>query len=179
MSSQTGSTRTTIIALIVLAAAAGLVWFYTSSDDTGDKSATLEFWHIMNYSPVQEVIDDAVARFEADNPEVRVIQNRIKNDSFKTKLEMALGASEPPDIFHTWGGGKLKDQSDNGHVLALEDLFSDAAFSSRFAPAALDFAIRETATANARARSTRCRRSLVLQQEADGRGGPAAAHDLR
>jgi raffinose/stachyose/melibiose transport system substrate-binding protein len=46
----------------------------------------------------------------------------IQNDPFKTKLKVAMGAGSPPDIFHNWGGGSLKEYIDSGMVATIDQV---------------------------------------------------------
>ncbi len=100
----------------------------------------LTFWHIQNYSPTKEVIEDAVKRFHRDHPRVKIKVAAYENNTFKTVLNNALRAGKAPDIFHTWGGGVLKERYDAGLVRDLSTLYADARFKARFVPAALPFA---------------------------------------
>ena len=109
-------------------------------DEINNASRELAFWHIQNYSPTKEVIDAAVARFEAKHPNVRVIQNRIANDQFKRTLDTAFGANDAPDIFHTWGGGVLESYVDEGLVLCLDSIMKTGGLKQRLLPSVLPFA---------------------------------------
>lgn len=127
--------------LLLVIVAAVVVGAIIASRYAVKKEATkLTFWHIMNYSPPKDVIAAAVKRFEADHPKVIVEVNEIKNDAFKTKIELAFKSDSAPDIFHTWGGGVLKQRLDEGLVLPLDDLFADTEFKNRFPSASLSFA---------------------------------------
>ncbi|MDQ0253164.1 raffinose/stachyose/melibiose transport system substrate-binding protein [Evansella vedderi] len=78
----------------------------------------IEFWHI-HPGAREEVFLEAVARFEENNPGVKVNVQRIANDNFKQRLIVSMSGGNPPDIFHNWGGGWLKQFVDSGQVLDL------------------------------------------------------------
>ncbi len=88
-----------------------------STKDAGAKQK-LVLWHIET-GKREDVIKHAVARFQEKHPnvEVEVVQN--ENDPYKTKLTVAMGGGNPPDIFHSWGGGWLKQFIDSGQVLDI------------------------------------------------------------
>jgi raffinose/stachyose/melibiose transport system substrate-binding protein len=137
-----------VVLLLFIAAVAGTVYVVSrdpaptgTSGTPEPKPVVLKFWHIQNYSPTQEAIDSAVKRFEADHPGVTVEQNRMKNDAYKLSIELAFASGEAPDIFHTWGGGVLRDQMKAGLVEPLDDLFAQEGFRDRFLPGALPFCL--------------------------------------
>ena len=48
------------------------------------------------------------------NPGDTITVNYIENQSYKQKIQLAMGAGNPPTIFWTWGGGPLKQFIDAG-----------------------------------------------------------------
>ena len=99
---------------------------------------TLTFWHILNYEGPREVVADAVARFEAAHPGVHVEVQIIANDPYKEKLDTEMLSGTPPDVFFTWGGGKLATFARAGKVLDLTDALAQGGWRERFLPAPLD-----------------------------------------
>jgi raffinose/stachyose/melibiose transport system substrate-binding protein len=55
-------------------------------------------------------------QFEATHPGIKFEITPLENEAFKTKLTTVVQAGDPPDIFHTWGGGVLAQQADAGMV---------------------------------------------------------------
>jgi raffinose/stachyose/melibiose transport system substrate-binding protein len=93
----------------------------TSTDDAGgDKSTseTVSIWYLADAVGVEEAIE----RFSAENPDVEVDAQPYANDQYKTKLKVALGTPNGPDVFHTWGGGEFKTYVDAGQVADLGEL---------------------------------------------------------
>lgn len=86
----------------------------SSTENTGDQKE-LTVWHIE--TAVAEVaLEEAIQRFEDKHPDVKVNLVRQENDPYKTKLAVAMGGGNPPDVFHSWGGGWLKEFVDAGQV---------------------------------------------------------------
>ena len=104
-----------------------------------NEKAGLSLWHIMHYSGPKEVLQDAVDRFEEENPGMPVEVSPIQNDAFKTKLHIEMASGSPPDIFHTWGGGKLAYYAKAGMLLDLTGYLEQDGWGDRFSPRALDF----------------------------------------
>ena len=107
--------------------------------DQEEAKTTLTFWHIMNYEGPREVIEAAVKRFEAANPNVKVNIETFANDPYKDKLNIELASGTPPDVFHTWGGGGLRTLVDAGRVLDLTEAIERDGWRERFLPASLSF----------------------------------------
>ena len=95
-----------LLFLVILSACQGPGGEVTNSD-TDDKKA-LTLWHIST-GGAKDTIENAVARFEENNPNVKVEVVQQENDPYKTKLSVAMGGGTPPDVFHSWGGGWLQN----------------------------------------------------------------------
>jgi hypothetical protein len=64
--------------------------------EVGEPARKLTLWHILNYSGPREVIEAAVARFEAAHPGVDVEVQTFDNDPYKTKLAIEMEAARLP-----------------------------------------------------------------------------------
>src|ERR1700744_4750978 len=67
-------------------------------------------------SPANTVINKAVADFEAKHHGDHITVDYFENQSDKQKIQLALGAANPPTIVWPWGGGPLKQYIDAGDV---------------------------------------------------------------
>lgn len=94
---------------------------------------SIDLWHIQTDN--QEVIDEPVARYMEDNPDVDVNVTAIENDTFKTQIRVALGAGEAPCIFPTWGGGTLAEYVEGDQVIDLTDRVEEDGYRDRFVDA--------------------------------------------
>ncbi|MBU7591634.1 extracellular solute-binding protein [Metabacillus halosaccharovorans] len=125
----------TIIALLLLAACGlnggGSTEQATSdsgkSESNGGKK-TLEFWHI-DTGEKEAVYEEAVARFEEKHPDVDVKILQIPNDAYKQKLSVAMSGNDAPDVFHSWGGGWLKNFVDQGKVYDITETTDKSHFN--------------------------------------------------
>jgi raffinose/stachyose/melibiose transport system substrate-binding protein len=73
--------------------------------------------------------------YHAKNPNVTIKITPLENEAFKARLTTVAQAGTPPDLFHTWGGGVLKQQTEAGLTKDLTDDLADIADS--FTPTAL------------------------------------------
>ncbi len=111
--------------------------------ETAERPIQLSLWHIMNYSGPREVIERAVARFEAENPDCKVQIQTFENDGYKVKLSVELASGNAPDVMFTWGGGHLKEMVRAGKVMDLTSSLEENAWKGRFIDAALDLCSQE------------------------------------
>jgi raffinose/stachyose/melibiose transport system substrate-binding protein len=84
-------------------------------------------------SPVNTKINQAVSDFEAHHHGDHITVDYIENQSYKQKIQLAMGAGNPPTIFWTWGGGPLKQYIDAGDVQSL----GQPSYASSFLPSSL------------------------------------------
>ncbi len=100
------------------------------------KIKTITEWDLQTTKGAVQILNDGAARFEKANPGYKVEQSHIQNDAYKTKLKIAFGANQPPNVFSSWGGGPLKEYVKAGQVVDLTSyLAKDPAYRDRFASA--------------------------------------------
>lgn len=63
-----------------------------------------------------------IAEYEAANPGVKIDLVMLDNESFKQKVQVAIQAGNPPDIFHSWGGGVMVDYANAGMLRDISAL---------------------------------------------------------
>jgi raffinose/stachyose/melibiose transport system substrate-binding protein len=103
--------------------AAGAPLLAACGDDDGGESGgnqTITWWHISNTDPMLTVWANLAKDFEASNPGVKIEITPLENEAFKAKLLPATQAGNPPDLFHSWGGGVLQQQVDAGLVKEIK-----------------------------------------------------------
>jgi raffinose/stachyose/melibiose transport system substrate-binding protein len=119
------------------AGAAGLVLGGCGDDDTKSASGQkIRWWHIANTDPMLTKWAEMAHQFEASHPGVKFEITPLENEAFKTKITTNIQAGNPPDIFHTWGGGVLFQQAEAGMV---KDITAEVgAWKDTLIPAAVD-----------------------------------------
>ena len=106
------------VALAACGSAAGSGKAASSSAKAGGTNLTM--WLVTTGpSPANTVINQSVAAFEKNHPGDTIMINYIENQSYKQKIQLAMGAGNAPTIFWTWGGGPLKQFIDAGDVASL------------------------------------------------------------
>lgn len=96
----------------------------------------ISFWHIQTNGSGPQLIEQAVERFKADNPNVNVENVPLTNDAYKTKIKVAAGAGNAPCIFPTWGGGPLYEYVKSNQVIDLTPYMTKDNYKDRFLDAA-------------------------------------------
>jgi len=115
--------------IALLAAAALLVLTGCGGDSGGSgggqasgDQVTIDFWHIGTQEPFRPLRVEQAKEFMQAHPNVKINVQAIENDSFKSKMTTVAQTGDLPDIFHSWGGGVLKQQIEAGLV---KDLTND------------------------------------------------------
>ncbi|MFE4578614.1 extracellular solute-binding protein [Streptomyces chartreusis] len=98
-----------------------------SDGGSSDGTTTIEWWNISTTEPTKSVWAALAKKFEAQNPKVKVKIVQLENDAYKSKMTALTASGKLPDIFHTWGGGVLRQQVDAGLVEDLTDRTKDFA----------------------------------------------------
>ncbi|MER5470505.1 extracellular solute-binding protein [Streptomyces sp. NPDC002685] len=107
------------------------------SSDSGNSSGktTIEWWNITTTQPAKKIWAQRAKDFEAAHPDVKIKIVTLENEAYKAKMTALTTSGKLPDIFHTWGGGVLRQQIDAGLV---EDLTGKvSSWTKDYLPAAL------------------------------------------
>ncbi|MEW9503197.1 extracellular solute-binding protein [Jeotgalibacillus marinus] len=120
----------TIFSLLVLTACApgGGSSAGGSANDTNSGKEVLDFWYI-DAGEKEMVYQEAVQRFEEKHPDVEVKMLRGSNDAYKQKLAVAMSGGNPPDVFHSWGGGWLNQFVEQDQVLDITEVIETERFN--------------------------------------------------
>ncbi|WAM35704.1 extracellular solute-binding protein [Caldicellulosiruptor acetigenus] len=94
------------------------------------------FWHITTDAVGKQMIQNQVNRFMKANPGFKVEVVPLQNDSFKTKLKIAMGSNQAPDVFVTWGGGPFFEYVRAGKVKDITAYMNEKGYKNRFIDAA-------------------------------------------
>jgi len=125
------ATMTVTVALAACGSAAGSGKASTTAKAGG---TNLTMWLVTTGpSPANTVVNQAVSSFEKSHPGDTITVDYIENQSYKQKIQLAMGAGNPPTIFWTWGGGPLKQFINAGDVASL----GNPAWASDFLPSSL------------------------------------------
>lgn len=109
----------------------------SNSQTSGSSSATVTVWDIRTGSE-QQAVQATANDFNSQQSSIRAVLSFFQNDPYKQKLQVAMGAHNPPDIFFGWGGGILKTYIDAGDVYDMtSDLNADPTWKNRYLPSVM------------------------------------------
>ncbi len=83
--------------------------------------ATLELWTIWNTEPRKSALEHIVAEFQKQYPSIQVNVTTVEPDAYKTRIRVATGSGDPPDIFFVWSGEWLHNFVRGGNVLPITE----------------------------------------------------------
>jgi len=88
-----------------------------------------------NEASPQQVIQTATNLFNKSQSAVQANVQFYSNDAYKQKIQIAMGANNPPDLIFGWGGGVLKTYLDANKVLNLDGfLKANPKYKNKFFP---------------------------------------------
>ncbi|WP_281886371.1 extracellular solute-binding protein [Paenibacillus sp. YYML68] len=123
-----------LMALVILAAA---VSGCMSSEDNGEEAKIkLYFRHVWiqkHNGSMEQIITDAIRRFEKEHPNVRVDfegMHQTQHREQKLKSEMVTG--NPPDLFVLFGGAELEPYVRAERLLDLTDYLKESGLYEQF-----------------------------------------------
>jgi len=102
------------------------------------KSAVvIRWWHINSDMPSRAVFEDLAREFGQSRARAKVEVTMLENIEYKAKLELEFAAKDPPDVFHSWGGGNLAEQAKAGYLRDITEWGRSDRWQSKINPAAL------------------------------------------
>lgn len=99
----------------------------TDGGETAEPSGepvTIQWWHIANNDPGLTDFQNMADAYMAENPNITIEVTVLENEAFKAAIQTNLQAGDVPDLFQSWGGGKMREQVEAG---LLKDITADVA----------------------------------------------------
>ncbi|HEY2522057.1 MAG TPA: extracellular solute-binding protein [Streptosporangiaceae bacterium] len=132
-----GAAAAALIGLIMVLAACGSAAGGGKTGTGGGSTkggTTVTAWLVTTGpSPANNAVNAAAKKFEASHPGDHITIDYVENQSFKQKIQLAMGAGNPPTLFWTWGGGILQQYIKAGDVQSL----GNPGWASGFLPSSL------------------------------------------
>lgn len=109
----------------------------SQSTSGSSNGSTITIWDIRTGSE-QQVVQKITDSFNSSQSKIHAVLNFFQNDPYKQKIQVAMGAHNPPDVFFGWGGGVLKSYINANDVYDMTaDFNGDSAWKSRYIPSIL------------------------------------------
>lgn len=108
-----------------------------TSGNAGNKpsggTVTVTMWDNFTDPATSKVLDGIVAKFEEQNPGIKVKRTKMKNDDIRTTIKPALTSGKGPDIFnYDAGPGYLGVLAKSGLALDLSEYADNYGWRERF-----------------------------------------------
>lgn len=94
----------------------------------------ISWWHIGTAANDRAMNQKFADEFMAKNPNVTIEITVLENEAFKSKLTTVMQSGNPPDIFHTWGGGVLSEYANAGLTRDITSFVKGTPFGNSMAP---------------------------------------------
>jgi raffinose/stachyose/melibiose transport system substrate-binding protein len=121
-------------AALMLAACGSAAGSGKGSSSSGASRTSITMWLVTTGpSPANTAIQNLVTSFDKSHTGDHITIDFIENQSYKQKIQLAMGAGNPPTIFWTWGGGPLQQFIKAGDVYSL----GNPSWLSSFLPSSL------------------------------------------
>jgi raffinose/stachyose/melibiose transport system substrate-binding protein len=98
------------------------------------KPVKISFWHIGTAPTDKGFYQSVVDEFMKTHPNVTIEITILENEAFKSKLTTVMQSGNPPDIFHSWGGGVLAEYAKAGLLKDITKEVKDSGFWNTMAP---------------------------------------------
>lgn len=104
-----------------------------------DEKVTVTWWHIGTAEKDTALYQAFADEYMAAHPNVTIEITVLENEAFKSKLTTVMQSGEPPDLFHSWGGGVMNEYAEAGLLRDITpELDADGgAWRSTFSPGPL------------------------------------------
>jgi len=116
-----------------------------SGSGTSAPTATVNAWLVTTAAagspaPSDTAVQALATAFDKAHPGDTITIQFVQNDSYKQKIQLAMGAGNEPQIFWTWGGGPLQQDIKAGKVTPLATTAAasgSSGYLSQFLPSSL------------------------------------------
>jgi len=92
------------------------------------------FWHIGTQKTDTNYYQGVADAYMKAHPNVKIEITILENEAFKSKVTTLMQSGNPPDIFHSWGGGVLAEYAKAGLLKDISKDVKGSAWGNSMAP---------------------------------------------
>ncbi len=129
--------RRTLASALLVAGAAAMAFASGGSEGAAPASGgkqKISFWHIGTQATDMGFYQSVVDAFMQANPNVTVEVTVLENEAFKSKVATLMQSGNPPDIFHSWGGGVMAEYAKAGLLRDITKFVKGTDWGNSMAP---------------------------------------------
>ena len=109
-----------------------------TTSTSGSQKVTINWWHINNTDPLKSEWQSLAHQYMQTHKNVDIKINVIGTDqNYQQKLETAMQAGTPPDIFQSWGGGVMQEYAQAGQLQDISSALQQNGWGNTFSQSAL------------------------------------------
>lgn len=108
----------------------------SSSDE--NSVTTIKIFHRWTVEPAKSVVEEMIADFQRDNPDIKVEVLSATNDAYKEKIKTVIASDDPPDIYFSWAGEYLNKFVREGLALDITDQLKASGTYDKMAKGQMD-----------------------------------------
>ncbi len=108
-----------------------------AAEEPAADKVVVTWWHISTAEEHKNLWQSMADEYMAAHPNVTIEITVLENEAFKTKMTTVMQASDPPDIFQSWGGGVMNEYAEAGLMLDITPYLDEGGWRETFAPGAL------------------------------------------
>jgi raffinose/stachyose/melibiose transport system substrate-binding protein len=96
--------------------------------------SVVNWWHIGTAANDRAMYQGWADAYMKLHPDVQVQITVLENEAFKSKLTTVMQSGDPPDLFHSWGGGVMAEYAKAGLLRDISKFVKGTAFGNSMAP---------------------------------------------
>lgn len=121
-----------LLALLMLSLVFPLIAGGEQEAASGAGSQAL-IYNSMHGDPKPRAADEElVARFQAENPDVKMVHSIVAHEDFKQAIRAYLTASQGPDILTWFAGNRARFFIDKGLIMDISDVWEEAGWNEKY-----------------------------------------------
>ena len=94
----------------------------------------VNWWHIGTAANDRAMYQGFADAYMKLHPEVQIQITVLENEAYKAKLTTVMQSGDPPDLFHSWGGGVMAEYAKAGLLRDISKFVKGTSFGNSMAP---------------------------------------------
>ncbi len=98
-----------------------------SSDDVTVEDVTIKFMYLWPEGSSRQqnmIVNEIIDAYQLANPHVKIVQEVLENEQYKTKLQVISASNELPDVGLTWPAGFMEPYVKGNRFTPLDDILT-------------------------------------------------------
>ncbi|WP_246552473.1 ABC transporter substrate-binding protein [Vallitalea pronyensis] len=97
---------------------------HVEQDKGKAEKKVIKLFHRFPDEPFNSFIEETVAQYEADNPDIDIVVTSAQNKPYKEKIKVVVGSNDCPDVFFSWSGEFSERFLREGLIMDLSEAYN-------------------------------------------------------